>query len=107
MFILKKYNTQSDVRFPMIKRGVVDFAVSGDWTPATGDVKISKDGGNYANATNLPSICGGTGAASWILTLTAAELQCQAMNIQIVDSATKAVEDQHLLVETFGNASAK
>ena len=51
---LRKYGTGSgaDVYIPVIKRGVVDFAVSADWTPASGDVKVSIDGGAAA------SICG-------------------------------------------------
>lgn len=104
MFLLAKYNTQTDIRFPMIKAGVRDFAVTGDWTPATGDTKVSKDGGSDANTTNNPAIVAGT---KWKLTLTATELSCAEANIAIVDSATKAVEDQFLTVYTYGNASAK
>ena len=44
MFLLAKYNTQTAIRFAMVKRGAVDLAATGDWTPATGDTKISKDG---------------------------------------------------------------
>jgi len=91
----------------MIKRAVQDFAVSADWTPATGDTKISKNGGDVANSSNNPAIVGGTGAALWTLTLTATELEAAEIVVQIVDSATKAVEDQCLVIYTYGNASAK
>ena len=107
MFLLAKYNTQTAITFPIVKRGVVDLAATADWTPATGDTKISKDGGNYANTSNNPSAVGGTGSIGWTLTLTATELQCAVADVQIVDSATKAVEDQFLKVYTYGNASAK
>ena len=45
---LSKYNTARHIYLPIVKRAVVDFAVSADWTPAAGDVKISKDGGAAA-----------------------------------------------------------
>lgn len=102
-----KYGVQNAFTFPMIKRGVVDLAGSADWTPATGDVKISQGSGSFTNTTNLPSIVGGTGSAMWALTLTAAELSTSTIDIQIVDSATKAVEDQTFKIYTFGNALAK
>lgn len=107
MFFLAKYNTQTIFYFAMVKRGVVDLAASADWTPATGDTKISKDGGNFANTTNNPVAVGGTGSVGWSLTLTATELQAGTIIIQIVDSATKAVEDQYITIYTYGNASAK
>lgn len=107
MFLLAKYGTQTAFRFPVIKRGVVDLAVSADWTPATGDTKVTKDGGNVANTTNNPSAVGGTGSALWTLTLTATELQAAEVVVQIIDSATKAIEDQVLTIYTYGNASAK
>ena len=107
MFLLAKYNTQTVFRFPMVKRGVVDFAISTDWTPATGDTKVSKDGGNFANTTNNPAATGGAGSIGWTLTVTAAELSAAEIDIQIVDSATKAVEDQWLTIYTYGSASAK
>lgn len=102
---LRKYGTGSgsDVIIPMIKRGVVDFAVTADWTPASGDVKVSKDGGTEANIGTLPVINGTTG---WKFVFSDAELQCKSLTVRVVDSATKAVEDQFFIVETFGHASA-
>src|ERR1044071_1316284 len=107
MFLLAKYNTSTTFTFPMVKRGVVDLAGTSDWTPATGDTKISKDGGNFANTTNNPAAVGGTGSVGWTLTLTATELSAAVIDIQIVDSATQAVEDQFFKIYTYGNASAK
>ena len=62
MMLLAKYNTATDFYIPMVKRGVVDLAVSADWTPATGDVKLSKDGGADANIGTLPSAPASTAA---------------------------------------------
>ncbi|RPI81381.1 MAG: hypothetical protein EHM42_10705, partial [Planctomycetaceae bacterium] len=108
---LRKYNTllvaATAIQIPIIKRGVVDFAVSADWTPAAGDVKISKDGGAAANVTNLPTAVTMGNTAYWEFVLTAAELSCQQAVITVADAATKAVEDQSFLVETYGHASAR
>ncbi len=102
----RKYatGTGADVIIPMIKRGVVDFAVAADWTPAAGDVKISKDGGAAANIGTLPVFITDIG---WKFIFSDAELTAARININIVDSATKAVEDQHFSVETYGNAAAQ
>jgi hypothetical protein len=104
-----KYNTGTTFEFPMIKRGVVDFAQTGDWTPAAADSAISKDNGNYADTTNTVAIVGGSptrGVSVWKLTLTATELSAGTVTVQIIDAATKAVEDQAFTVYTYGNASA-
>ena len=102
---LRKYGTGTgaDVIIPIIKRGVVDFAVTADWTPASGDVKVSKDGAAEANIGTLPVI---NGTVGWKFVFSDAELQCKSLTVRVVDSATKAVEDQFFIVETYGNASA-
>ena len=97
------FGVANNFYIPIIKRSVVDFAVSADWTPATGDVKYSIDAGNFANVTNLPTILGGTGAAMWRFQLTAGELTGKNIVVQIVDSATKAIEDQAFAIQTFGH----
>jgi hypothetical protein len=102
--ILREYGVATTITFPMIKRDAVDFAISTDWTPAAGDTKISKDEGADANTTNNPAIVAGT---KWKLALTEAEMQASRITINIVDSATKAVEDQCLVIETYGHASAQ
>ena len=100
------YGVAAVFTLPIQKRGVLDFAVAADWTPATGDVKVSIDGGDFANVTTLPAIEGGTGSAGWTFPLSAAELTGKRITVQVVDSATKAVEDQAFVVETFGHALA-
>lgn len=94
------------ITIPIIKRGVVDFAVGADWTPAAGDVKVSIDGGAAANITNLPTAVVMGNTAYWAFVLTAAELTGKSIMVTIADAATKAVEDQAFLVETCGHASA-
>jgi len=89
----------------MVKRGVVDLATAADWTPATGDMKLTKDQGSLTNVTNLPT--SGGGSVLWSFTASATELQCAELAVQIVDSATKAVEDNMLRIYTYGNAAAK
>ncbi len=108
---LRKYNTllvagTTAIRIPIIKRAVVDFAVGADWTPAAGDVKIAIDNTAPANVTNLPTATASGNGAFWEFVLTAAELTSKQSVVTIVDSATKAIEDQSFTVETFGNASA-
>lgn len=104
---LSKYNTARHIYIPVVKRAVVDFAVSADWTPAAGDVKISKDGGAAANVTNLPTAITMGNTAMWDFSLTATELQAAQVVVMVADSATKAVEDQSFIIETYGNASAQ
>lgn len=110
MIFWAKYGVQTTFSFPMVKRGVVDLAVSADWTPAAADSAISKDQAGFADTTNTVAAVGGSptrAATGWKITLTATELQAAQVDIQIVDAATKAVEDQFLTIYTYGNASAK
>jgi hypothetical protein len=103
---LSKYGVARHIYLPIVKRAVVDFAVGADWTPAAGDVKISKDGGAAANVTNLPSAIVMGNAAMWDYSLTATEMQAAQVNVTVADSATKAVEDQFFTIQTYGHASA-
>ncbi len=103
----RKYGVATHVYVPIIKRAVVDFAVSADWTPAAGDVKISKDGGAAANVTNLPTAIAMGNTAMWDFSLTATEMQAAKIKVTVADSATKAVEDQFFDIATYGNASAE
>lgn len=107
MVFFRKYNTATNIYIPMIKRAVVDFAVSADWTPAAADVKISKDGGAAANITTLPVAITMGNTAMWNFAVSATELSAAKVVITVADAATKAVEDQTILIETFANASAQ
>lgn len=107
MSFLSKYGVARHIYIPMVKRAVVDHAVGADWTPAAGDVKISKDGGATANVTNLPSAIAMGNSALWDFSLTATELEAAQVMVTIADSATKAVEDSGFIIETYGHASGQ
>ena len=100
---LRLHNTATTIYFPMIKAGVQDFAQGGDWTPAAADTKLSLDGGAFANSTNLPTH---EGQGIWSLLLAAGEVNGKVMVMSIIDAATKAVEDQAIIVATYGNSSS-
>ena len=82
-----EYGVARNIYIPIVKRAVVDFAVSADWTPAAGDVKISKDGGAAANVTNLPTAItmGNTAVWNFALTATASStktIRCRSRNYE-------------------------
>lgn len=105
---LRKYGTGTgaDIWIPVIKRAVVDGAVGADWTPASGDVKVSIDGAAVANIGTLPVALAAGNTAWWKFVFADSELQGKRIMVSVSDSATKAVEDQYFIVETYGNASA-
>jgi hypothetical protein len=104
---LSKYGVARHIYIPIVKRAVVDHAVSADWTPSAGDVKISKDGGAAANVTNLPTAIAMGNSTIWDFSLTATEMQAAQIMVTVADSATKAVEDTAFIIETYGNASGQ
>ena len=101
--ILAKYGQALTIEFPVLILNGGGFAATGDWTPATGDTKVSKSAGAVANTTNNPSAVTGTGSVLWTLTLTATEMQSERVTVQIVDAA---LEDTVIIIHTYGNASA-
>jgi hypothetical protein len=82
---------------PIVKAGSDDLAASGDWTPATGDVQVSKDGGAFANITTLPTAA----TTAWVWALSATEMEASRIVVRTVDSATKVVKDQTFLIRTL------
>ncbi len=104
---LRKYAVATHVYIPIVKRGVVDFAVGADWSPAAGDVKVSIDGGAVANIGTLPTAIASGNGAFWDFTLASGETTGKKITVVVADAATKAVEDQAFVVETYGNASAE
>jgi len=104
----RKYGVGSgaDIWLPIIKRGVVDGAVGADITFASGDVKVSIDGAAVANIGTLPVVLAAGNTAWWKFVFTDAELQGKRILVSVSDSATKAVEDQWFIIETYGHASA-
>ena len=97
MEILAKYGIQQTFYFTMVKAGATDLAVSGDWTPVVADGDVIKDGGTTTQCTNTVA---SEGDVIWSLTLTAAEMQATRIAVSIVDAATKAVEDNVLIINT-------
>lgn len=105
---LREYGTGTgaNVCIHMLKAGSADQAVSADWTPAAGDVKVSKDGGAAANIGTLPvAVVQGNGAI-WKFVFTDAELTAKEIVVTIADSASKAVADNGFVINTFGSTSA-
>ena len=104
--ILRKYATATvaatHIRIPIIKAGSIDFAASGDWTPVAADTKVSKDGGSQNNLSTAPSYVNG----AWQFEFTGTELTAKVVVVAVVDAATKAVEDQFIIIETYGHVDA-
>lgn len=96
MEILARYGLQQTFYFPLIDAGAVDFE-STPVTFATGDTQVSIDGGAFANTTNNPSH---EGNGIYSLVLTAAEMSGTRIVVTLIDSATKAWEDQALIIST-------
>ncbi|HET6495002.1 MAG TPA: hypothetical protein VFH61_06520 [Thermoleophilia bacterium] len=100
--LTRKYGVAATIRFPMIIAGGSSLAGSGDWTPAAADCLLSENGAATAQSTNVPTF----GNMLWELDLTATEMENATVDVRIVDVAGGEVEDQVILVETFGHASA-
>lgn len=103
MYIESQYAVAKLAPFPLIDFGATDF----ENTPVTfaaGDSKISKDGGAFANTTNLPTH---EGNGIYSIQLTVAEMSAGIIVVTIIDTATKAWEDQSLIFQTINNASAE
>lgn len=103
MEILAEYGVQTTFYFPLVDAGANDFEAT-PVTHAAGDTQISKDGGAFANTTNSFSH---EGNGIYSLTLTATEMQAAKIVVTVIDSATKAWEDQAIIIATYGNASGQ
>ena len=102
MEVLREYAVGATILFPLIDRGTQDFE-STPVTFASGDTQISKDEAAFAN-TNSNPVHEGNGIYS--LALTGAEMTAARIVVTVIDSATKTWEDQAILIQSFGNASA-
>lgn len=100
----RKYGTATVVRIPLLQVGTTDQALTANWTPAAGDVKISKDGGTTANIGTLPTfVAMGSLAGYWVFTIASGEATCASAIVTIADAN---LEDDAFVIETYGNASA-
>lgn len=98
---LRKYGVGATFIFPLFTAGTNDFKV--DAAHASGDSVISKDEGAQANTTN-----GFVDEGSFYsIALTATEMQAARIAVIIIDQGTKAYDDQMLVIETYGHASAQ
>lgn len=106
MAFLRTYGAAATIDgIPLITRNAMDYKANP--TLATGDVVISKDGGAFANITTLPTVTPAAGT-SVLISLSATEMQAKHIIVRFIDqTATKEWEDQELIIETFGNASAQ
>lgn len=102
--LVRAYGVGTNIYFPLIDKGFTDFEAT-PVTIATGDCKISKDGGAFANTgSNFAHVAGGI----YSLALTATEMQAKNVVIKIVDqTGTKEWEDQCIVIDTFNHASAE
>ena len=100
---LAKYGTQTTFYFPLIDAGAADFE-STPVTHASGDSQISKDGGAFANTSNAFAH---EGNGIYSIVLTATEMQAAKIVVTLIDTATKLWEDQSIIIDTYGNASAQ
>lgn len=87
------------ISFPLIDNTNRPARKSGI-TLVAGDCKVSKDGGSYANSTNLPAEIGSTGRYS--LALTATEMNAKWIHVYVSRSD---VDDMDLPIGTAGNPS--
>lgn len=104
MEILRKLNTATTIYFPMIKAGSQDFAQGGDWTPVAVDTQYSIDGAAFGNTNSTPSH---EGNGIWSLALLQGEVNGSVIAITVIDAATKAVEDQAIIISTYGATGAE
>lgn len=103
---LRRYGTATTVDgFGLRTSGAEDLKANP--TLATGDVRISKDGGALANLATLPAV---TPASSRLIevSLSAAELSCKRATVVFVDqTGSKEWQDALFTIETFGDANAQ
>lgn len=104
MYVLKKYGVTTKIVFPLIDFGATDY----EGTPvtiATGDCKIMKNEGAWANTDN-DFVDEGEGYYSVVLTAT--EMEFATGVVKIVDqTGTKEWDDQSIVIDTYGHASAE
>jgi len=89
----------------LIARGGSDYAVNP--TILAADVRFSQDGGPLFQPDTLP-IATPSGSTMIRATFTQAEMTCKRLVARFVSqSIPKSWEDQELIIETFGHASAQ
>lgn len=107
MIYERQANTGTTIDFPLIAWSLTSFHNSLTTTLfAAGDIKISKNYGDFTNTATLPASC--PNGMSVILSLTSDELIASHIHIQIKDQTSPKVwEDQAIIIETFGTTTAQ
>lgn len=95
MFWPGVYGKQTTIYFPLVTAGAQDFITGA--TDAGTDCKVIIDGGASNTATNDFAE---EGNGWYSLVLTASEMSGTVIKVSIIDTATKAYEDQAVLVHT-------
>lgn len=104
MVRLQKYGVADSIY--TVLRTAGSTVIKANPTLAAGDVKISKDGGAFANLATLPDAYPAAGSQVRIQ-LAVAELQCKYATIIFHDqTATAEWDDNAVEIQTYGNASA-
>ena len=102
MEVLRKYNVQKSIYFPLIETGGEDYTVAA--AHVAGDSQRSFDGAAFNNSTNAFAH---EGNGIYSLVLTAAEHQAEIIVITIIDqTGPKVWQDQTIIVQTYGNPAA-
>ena len=104
--IPRKYGEVTTIEgIPLITRSSANFKANPTLT--AGDVKISKDGGAYANLTTLPAVTP-AGSRSVKVSLSAIEMEAAQITILFVDQTSpKEWEDQEIRIETTDHVDAQ
>ncbi len=100
---LRKYGVATTIYFPLVDRGTADF----ESTPVSfvaADTQFSEDGAAFGNTGSTPSH---EGNGIYSLALLGTELEGATIVITVIDAATKAWEDQAILIDTYGDPSAQ
>ena len=102
--MILKYGEAATVRFPLCALGTQTLTAG--LTPATTDAKVSLDGATFTDTATFAATTGGLGF--YDVDLTAAELSAAEIVLKVVDvTSPKAWNDYVLMIETYGNASAR
>lgn len=104
---LRAYGVATKVFFPLIDKGATDFEAS-PVTIASGDCKVSQDGGSFANITSDSALFVHVAGGIYYCNLTATEMQGKEIIVKIVDQTViKEWEDQCIIITTVNHASAE
>jgi len=101
-----KYGTSGKFYVPLLLASTQNFASTSVITFASSDVTIVKDGSTYRDLTNTPTGVAMGSAAIFEVVTSASEMQAQKIAIQIKDETGALVQDQMIIIDTYGASSA-